>query len=86
MQIFGTEIDGVRYRITVYLIIAIVVITAISMILTAFGKNIPDFIGGAVLGGLISQLGNAVTGLFKSRDEIQAAKTEVAKAEAAKCQ
>jgi hypothetical protein len=85
MQVFGAEIDGVRYRITVYLIFSIVVITSISMILTAFGKNIPDFIGGAVIGGLISQLGNAVTGLFKSRDEIQSAKNEVAKVEAAKC-
>jgi hypothetical protein len=84
MQIFGNEIDGVRYRITIFLIAAIVFIAAIVLALTAFGKTPPEYIGAAVLGVLGNQLGSAVTGLFKSRDDIQTAKTEVAKIEAAK--
>lgn len=85
MQVFGTEIDGVRYRITLLLIFAIVFIAAIVLALTAMGKTPPEYIGAAVLGVLGNQLGSAVTGLFKSRDDIQSAKVEVAKAEAAKC-
>lgn len=76
---FGSE-DGTRYRITVFLIFAIVVITICVLMLAALGRPVPEFIGGAVLGGLISQLGMAVQGYFKGREEITAAKIENEKA------
>jgi hypothetical protein len=86
MQLFGTEIDGVRFRLAVYILIAIVVITVASLGITAMGLDLPDFIGTAAVSGLITLEGMVVQSLVKSRDDIQTAKTEVAKIEATKCQ
>lgn len=73
-----------RFELTKYMLIAVVVTTLAILCLSAIGVVIPEFVSGVVLMGLMLMLKDAYSSYFKAREEIQTAKLEVAKVEAAK--
>ena len=68
--------DGTRYRIIFLLISSVVILSLGVMVLAALGKDVPDIVAGAAIGGLITQMGNSIPAFFKGREEIQSAKIE----------
>jgi len=73
-----------RYNLTVYMLGAVIVIVLAVMLLSAFNIETPEFVSGVVIMGFITMLKDAYMSYFKAREDIQQAKTEVAKIEAAK--
>jgi hypothetical protein len=73
-----------RYNLTVYMLGAVIVIVLAVMALSALNITVPEFVSGVVVMGFITMLKDAYSSYFKAREDIQQAKTEVAKIEATK--
>jgi hypothetical protein len=46
----------------------------VVMVLSAFGKPVPDFVSGVVLAGFMIMLKDAYASYFKAREELQASR------------
>jgi hypothetical protein len=73
-----------RLKIVKYLLISVLIVVLAVLMLSAFGIAIPEFVSGIVIMGYMTMLKDAVTSYFKSREDIQVARVETAKIEAAK--
>jgi len=73
-----------RYNLTVYMLGAVIIIVLAVMALSAFNITVPEFVSGVVIMGFITMLKDAYASYFKAREDIQEARTEVAKIQAEK--
>jgi hypothetical protein len=58
-----------RYRLTCYMLIAVVVIVLFVMALSAYSIPIPEFVSAVVIYGFMKMLEGAYTSYFKSRED-----------------
>ena len=75
---------GTRYKLTLYLLGAVLIIVLFVMGLSAVKVPVPDFVSGVVVMGFMTMLKGAYDSYFKAREEIQQAKSDIAKLEAGK--
>ena len=68
-----------RFRLTVYMLIAVLLIVIAVMILSAINIGVPEFISGVVITGFMLMLKDAYASYFKAREELQTAKLEIEK-------
>ena len=81
----GTDAEvGTRYKLTMYMLVAVIIIVLSVMALSAFKVPVPDFVSGVVVMGFMTMLKGAYDSYFKAREEIQQVKSEIAKLEAGK--
>ena len=63
-----------RFRLTLAMLGSVLFMVMVVMVLSAFGKPVPDFVSGVVLAGFMIMLKDAYASYFKAREELQAAK------------
>jgi hypothetical protein len=73
-----------RLQLTRELLGSTLLIVLVALLLSALKIPVPEFVSGMILMAFLGMLKDAYSSYFKAREEIQAAKVEVAKAEAPK--
>lgn len=63
-----------RFLLTIAMLLSILMLVAVVMIMAAYGKPVPDFVSGVILGAMIGMLKDAYTSYFKAREEEQVAR------------
>lgn len=58
-----------RFQLTLAMLGSVLFMVLIVMLLSAFGKPVPDFVSGVVLAGFMIMLKDAYASYFKAREE-----------------
>ena len=67
-----------RFQLTIYMLGAVVFLVLVVMILSAINIAVPEFVSGVVVMGFMTMLSKAYDSYFKAREELQAARLNVA--------
>jgi hypothetical protein len=78
--LIGDTLDdaGTRYKLTWYMLLAVIGIVVLVMVLSAFNVAIPEFVSGVVIMGFMGMLKDAYYNYFKAREDQQIANQVIA--------